>query len=127
VTTSKGRSRSHHFVLLWKCSAIVNANMVLVICVPCGSGKTTIIKDSLKDQTGVDITLPTAEFDDFGSCVLEKLKHHHTLQGITRTQLVLLALHKMKAERKPPLLFRVQLDSRCTGEQLEKLLIHLKD
>lgn len=95
--------------------------MVLVICGPCGSGKTTIIKDSLKDQTGVNITLPTAEFDDFGSCVLEKLKHNHTLQGITRTQLVLLALQNMKAEGKPPLLFRIH-----AALENAKLLIHLR-
>ena len=66
-------------------------------------------------------------FADFGYEVLSRFQCGHTPQGTTSMWLLLLALRDMKARGKPPPLFRVELDSRCTGEQLERLRLNLKD
>ena len=101
----------------------------IVVTGPRGSGKTTLLHELVNGETGVGTPLPEATFDYFASRVLSLIKQDHTVftpQGITKLNFLHSVLQDMKEKGHKPPLFVIELDERCTGRDLEKLLLYIK-
>lgn len=86
--------------------------------------KSTAIQDLLDGEIGVSVEVDF-DFDIFSSAVLDGIDQTHVPQGITATGFLRSTLVAMK-NVYTPLLFLVELDERCTGGDLEKLLLAAK-
>lgn len=100
----------------------------LIISGPRGCGKSTLVQEVLQDKAGVvSVAVDESGIEGFaGSIVGALIASSHLTEHIPHTTLVTSALTKLQKEQGEMPTIIVEVNERCTGDQLEKILLFLK-
>jgi hypothetical protein len=104
----------------------------VIVCGPRGSGKTTAVRETMKDNKGVVVATLAGEsqLEQELACAITKSLGLHTNKQVDHTEVVVNALKEIREKpgslKHPPVLV-VEVNERFTSKALKELALTLKD